>query len=58
MGLSIGIALYPYHSDSFHTLIKYADIAMYHAKWAGKNTYRVYEDEMGREMTPELLNVP
>jgi len=46
VGLSIGIALYPLHSDNFHVLIKYADIAMYHAKRDGKNAYRVYEDEM------------
>ncbi len=47
VGLSIGIALYPYHSENFHVLIKYADIAMYHAKRAGKNTFRIYNDEMG-----------
>ena len=46
VGLSIGIALYPVHSDNYHVLIKYADIAMYHAKRDGKNAYRVYEDEM------------
>ncbi|MDR0310916.1 MAG: GGDEF domain-containing protein [Acidobacteriota bacterium] len=46
VGMSIGVALYPLHSDDFHVLIKYADIAMYHAKESGKNAYRVYEDEM------------
>ena len=46
VGLSIGVALYPMHSDDYNVLIKYADIAMYHAKNSGKNTYRVYEDEM------------
>ncbi|MDR1728093.1 MAG: diguanylate cyclase [Acidobacteriota bacterium] len=46
VGLSIGIALYPFHSDNYNVLIKYADIAMYHAKRDGKNTYCVYEDEM------------
>ena len=46
VGLSIGIALYPRHSDNYHVLIKYADLAMYHAKRDGKNAYRVYEDEM------------
>ncbi|MDL2214174.1 GGDEF domain-containing protein [Clostridia bacterium OttesenSCG-928-O13] len=46
VGLSIGVALYPYHSDNFHVLIKYADIAMYHAKHGGKNSYRIYTDEM------------
>lgn len=49
VGLSIGVALYPHHSENYHVLIKYADIAMYHAKHAGKNQYRVYADEMGQE---------
>ena len=48
VGLSIGIALYPYHTENFHVLIKYADIAMYHAKESGKNTYRLYEDSMSQ----------
>lgn len=46
VGMSIGIALYPYHTDNYHVLIKYADIAMYHAKHSGKNNYSVYQDEM------------
>ena len=46
VGLSIGVALYPLHADDYHVLIKYADSAMYYAKNAGKNAYRVYEDEM------------
>ena len=39
---SIGIALGPGDSSDTETLIKYADIAMYHAKSAGRNTYRFY----------------
>ena len=46
VGLSLGVALYPFHSTDYNVLIKYADIAMYHAKHAGKNCYRVYEDEL------------
>ncbi|MDR3231075.1 MAG: GGDEF domain-containing protein [Synergistaceae bacterium] len=49
VGLSIGVALFPYHTSNYNVLIKYADIAMYHAKQGGKNAYRVYEDEMGQE---------
>ena len=49
VGLSIGIALYPHDTEDYHVLIKYADIAMYHAKRGGKNQYRVYTDEMGQE---------
>ena len=46
VGLSIGIALYPYHARNYNVLIKYADIAMYHAKKTGKNRYCLYNDEM------------
>jgi GGDEF domain-containing protein len=46
VGLSIGAALYPGQSEDYHVLLKYADIAMYHAKRGGKNDYRVYDHEM------------
>ncbi len=46
VGLSIGIARYPYDSDDFNVLIRYADIAMYCAKHSGKNQYCLYVDEM------------
>jgi diguanylate cyclase (GGDEF)-like protein/PAS domain S-box-containing protein len=36
---SIGISVYPLHSDSQESLIKQADIAMYQAKQLGKNCY-------------------
>jgi diguanylate cyclase (GGDEF)-like protein len=48
VGLSIGVTLFPYNTRNFNVLIKYADIAMYHAKKSGKNTYRFYEDEMSQ----------
>ncbi|MGF7001884.1 diguanylate cyclase (GGDEF)-like protein [Lachnospiraceae bacterium PFB1-21] len=46
LGMSIGVALYPEHTNNYHILIKYADIAMYHAKHGGKNAYRIYEETM------------
>lgn len=49
VGLSIGVALYPGHISNFHTLINYADTAMYHAKKAGKNRYCIYTDEMNKK---------
>ena len=46
VGLSIGVAMYPKDTKNYHVLIKYADIAMYHSKRAGKNQYRIYSDDM------------
>jgi diguanylate cyclase (GGDEF)-like protein len=39
---SIGISIYPDDSEDIETLLKYADIAMYHAKEHGRNTYQFY----------------
>jgi diguanylate cyclase (GGDEF)-like protein len=52
VGLSIGVALFPYHSANYNVLIKYADIAMYHAKHGTKHSFCIYTDEMGQE-SPE-----
>ena len=46
VGMSIGIALYPSHSDNYHVLVKYADMAMYHAKREGKHIYRIFSFDM------------
>jgi diguanylate cyclase (GGDEF)-like protein len=43
---SIGIAISPLHCDSAETLLKHADMALYAAKSAGKNTFRFYESGM------------
>ncbi len=43
---SIGIAMFPEHGDDIDTLVKCADIAMYHVKWEGKNRARFYNAEM------------
>jgi diguanylate cyclase (GGDEF)-like protein/PAS domain S-box-containing protein len=43
---SLGISIYPDHADDASTLIRIADKAMYHAKQAGRNTYRFYDDSM------------
>jgi len=39
---SIGVAMYPEDGTDKDSLIKNADIAMYRAKEAGKNTHRLY----------------
>ncbi|WP_424766943.1 diguanylate cyclase domain-containing protein [Paenibacillus sp. sgz302251] len=43
---SIGIALALEHAQNAEELYKCADLALYHAKRAGKNTYSVYNDTM------------
>ncbi|MFN0316077.1 MAG: putative bifunctional diguanylate cyclase/phosphodiesterase [Burkholderiales bacterium] len=40
---SLGIALYPAHAGPAEDLVAYADTAMYQAKEAGKNTWRMYK---------------
>jgi two-component system cell cycle response regulator len=37
---SAGVAIYPTHGEDVDTLMKSADLALYEAKRAGKNTYR------------------
>ncbi|WP_293761598.1 EAL domain-containing protein [uncultured Aquitalea sp.] len=43
---SIGVAVFPQDGRDFTTLMKQADTAMYHAKDAGRNTYRLYDEAM------------
>ena len=43
---SIGIALYPEHADNSEELIGHADAAMYQAKSAGKNGWRIYRADI------------
>jgi diguanylate cyclase (GGDEF)-like protein len=43
MGCSIGIALAPEHGQEPSKLLKYADMALYAAKSAGRNTFRFHE---------------
>ncbi len=53
---SIGIALYPIDGDDAEALLRDADIAMYSAKAAGRNTYQYFTPEL-REQTSERLRV-
>jgi diguanylate cyclase (GGDEF)-like protein/PAS domain S-box-containing protein len=52
---SIGISLYPEDGSDFEALSKKADMAMYRAKEAGRNTYRFFDEAMDQEALEHLL---
>jgi diguanylate cyclase (GGDEF)-like protein/PAS domain S-box-containing protein len=39
---SVGISIFPHDGEEIDTLLRYADIAMYHAKEKGRNNYQFY----------------
>ncbi|MDP6875089.1 MAG: EAL domain-containing protein [Alphaproteobacteria bacterium] len=47
---SIGITLYPDDTDQSGRLIKFADMALYHAKAAGRNCFRFFDIAMDEEV--------
>jgi diguanylate cyclase (GGDEF)-like protein/PAS domain S-box-containing protein len=47
---SIGVALYPDDGTDAETLIKHADVAMYHAKDHGRDSYRFFDREMNARL--------
>ena len=57
VGLSIGIALFPSMSSDYGELMKLADIAMYHAKYSGKNNFAVYRAEMADHLDGKELSI-
>ncbi|MBX3603444.1 MAG: EAL domain-containing protein [Rubrivivax sp.] len=51
---SLGIALFPDDGDGFDALLKKADIAMYRAKDAGRNTLRFFDAAMNDSVADHL----
>ncbi|OYX29543.1 MAG: response regulator receiver protein [Hydrogenophilales bacterium 32-62-9] len=46
VGCSAGVAVYPLQGETEDTLLRHADLSMYHAKELGGNQYQVFSDEM------------
>jgi len=52
--LSIGINIFNHQQKNIHDILKHADIAMYKAKDAGRNTTCFFEKEMSDEINRKL----
>lgn len=52
---SIGVALYPLDAHNAEALIRNADIAMIHAKQAGRNSFKFFTAQMNNAVTQKLL---
>ncbi|HWR87153.1 MAG TPA: PAS domain S-box protein, partial [Acidiferrobacterales bacterium] len=51
---SIGITLYPFDDTDLETLLKNADVAMYHAKDSGRNTFQFFTPELNARTARRL----
>lgn len=47
---SIGISLYPEHSENIQTLLKQADTALYQAKALNKGNHQLYTSELNQQL--------
>lgn len=53
IGASCGVTLYPLDAVAPYTLLRHADQAMYQAKRAGRNCYRIYLDLLDQGLFPQ-----
>jgi diguanylate cyclase (GGDEF)-like protein/PAS domain S-box-containing protein len=51
---SMGISVYPDDSNTIEALFRYSDIALYHAKNRGRNTFAFYDSDMNRRTVERL----
>lgn len=54
IGASIGVAVFPQHGDDVEALLRHADTAMYAAKCAGGNTFRLFSRDLGDAQAERL----
>ncbi len=54
IGCSMGIALFPRDGTSMESLLKNADIALYHAKDQGRNNYQFHSDGMNNSAVQRM----
>lgn len=52
---SIGISLFPQHTDNAEALLQGADTAVYKAKADGRNTYSYYNDQLTAQARERLI---
>lgn len=52
---SIGVTIWPADGDDINTLIKNADLAMYHSKAEGRNQFSFFRTEMNARVNERLM---
>ena len=52
--VSIGITIYPFDNGEIQGLLKNADMAMYHAKEAGRNNFQFYSSSMADKASERM----
>ena len=57
ISVSVGVTLYPHDDSDAEQLIRHADQAMYLAKQAGKNCYRLFDTERANASKVQLENI-
>jgi diguanylate cyclase len=54
IGVSMGITVFPFDGEDSETLLKNADMAMYHAKKLGKGNYQFFQESMAQRARKRL----